>query len=78
MKLCTDSERWNDEKVQKKKFYQDFCTLLSLCVEFGFYEVFIDWTKTNSEYNSNYSCLVKTLNVVRNDWIEIETITKLH
>ena len=45
----------------EKNFYQDFCTLLSLCVEFRFYEVFIDWTKTNLECNSNYSCLVKTL-----------------
>ncbi len=76
MKLRTDSERWNDEKVQKKKFYQDFCTLLSLCVEFGFYEIFIDWKNTNLE--CNYRWLVKTLNVVRNDWLEIEKITKLH
>ena len=45
----------------EKNFYRDFCTLLSLCVEFRFYEVFIDWTKTNLECNSNYSCLVKTL-----------------
>ena len=72
MKLRMESERWHVEKVQKETFYQDFCTLLLLCVEFRFYEVFIDWTKTNLECNSNYTCLVKLY------VLAIEKITKLH